>query len=513
MGTEVHEMESVSSNGKDDDPDFVPKLLSRKSRTASTWQAVRAPFVSNRGSGIVEDAEAAREGELFAAQSGLDHLSLLLASAKRLDETRNRLIDCLTERSEFQALRKRCEEFIYTYLDARITQAWPQTINDVVERASHSPLVATVGDRIKVYEILIRVAELLEHEPECSLLSIVVELRTQTLIKDAMDEKAAQMVFQFVGWLTALFDPSPEPSITHLSLRKTGHTSRRRRLVRHQVVRNTSVVIANDQQPVHRLLGRFGSLLPEPQCVRRPDLAGGLEAGSVCIIASYVSFFSLQQVLNIKLEWVDTLNQHLEFDQSNNVLRVFRLPSLCRLLQRNEGGTLLSRLFRENKQEANRDAAPHNPHLFETDIEDFLIEVLLSYRLIFGRKTRSRRLIGRRLEKEKREWEPKGQYDPLLEILCTHKSNSPEICEVYADLEAREFEDYISVDEFPFLAGRLADLQRFSMAQDPHSWRRLWNDRRNITSWFTTWAVVIIGGGTLLFQVLQLVFQIYQPFN
>jgi hypothetical protein len=45
----------------------------------------------------------------------------------------------------------------------------------------------------------------------------------------------------------------------------------------------------------------------------------------------------------------------------------------------------------------------------------------------------------------------------------------------------------------------------------PHSLKRLWNDQRNITAWFTTWAVIIIGGGTLVFQVLQCVFQIDQP--
>lgn len=174
-------------------------------------------------------------------------------------------------------------------------------------------------------------------------------------------------------------------------------------------------------------------------------------------------------------------------------------------------GTLLSLLYRETRDEAVGDAVLRSPHSFETNIEDFLVEVLLSYRLIFGRHTRSRSRISRVLAGEKVKWQDQGRYDPLLEVLCTSPGHFSDIKKLYKDLEAKEFNDYISVDEFPFLARRLFDLQRFSMAQNPHSWKRLWKDRRNITVWFTTWAVVIIGGGTLLFQILQLLFQIYQP--
>ena len=42
MATEAHEMESVSSIGKDDEPDFVPTFLTKKSRTGSVLDAVRS---------------------------------------------------------------------------------------------------------------------------------------------------------------------------------------------------------------------------------------------------------------------------------------------------------------------------------------------------------------------------------------------------------------------------------------------------------------------------------------
>ncbi len=358
------------------------------------------------------------------------------------------------------------------------------------------------------------IAELLQNEENCSIGGIAAELQTKQLVRDeAHDETVVQMVFQLTGWLTALFDPCPELSLTHLSLRKTRHRLHRRRVARQTVIRNRSVVIADAHLPIYRLLSRFGSLLPEPECIRRSELTGGLEGGCDYIIASYVAYHNLQQVLKVKLEWVDTLNQHLEFDQSHRILRVFRLPSLCRMMYRDTEGTLLTRLYRENKDETVDEALSRNPHLLEATMEGFLAEVLLSYRLIFSRKRRSRASIGSELAAQKELWRRTGHHDPLLEILCTSPNQSPEIHELYDDLEAEDFEDYVSIDEFPFLARRLIDLQRFSMVQNPHSLRRLWNDKRNITAWFTTWAVIIIGGGTLIFQVAQLVFQIYQPFS
>jgi hypothetical protein len=376
--------------------------------------------------------------------------------------------------------------------------------------------MASTKAKADLYNMLVRIARFIEQRStdddddcECTLIDMVSELRSEGFIKDDIDHLGVQVVFQCVGWLTALFDPSPILSNTHLCLRKVDGGFRRRRLVRKTVIRQFCVTITDGNRPLQQLLGRFGSLLPRPECVRRSDATGGLESGSECLIASYISFHSLQQVLGVKLEWVDVLNQHLEFDQSTGALRVFRLPSMCRLMYRDVEGTLLNELFHENEEEY--DEKPRSPHSQAADIQDFLAEVLLSYRLIFGRKRRSRKRVRRSLEENKDTWRKECRYDPLLETLCTEPESSRAVRELYTDLEAKPFDDYISVDEFPFLARRLFDLQRFSMAQNPHGWRRLWADRRNITTWFAIWAVVIIGGATLLFQVLQVVFQVYQP--
>ena len=354
----------------------------------------------------------------------------------------------------------------------------------------------------------------LQDGEDCSLLSIVHRLRKQKFIKDDSEPLAIQMVFQFVAWLTALYAPLPDASTSHLAIVKNAIAVRQRRRLRNPVLRSSLVEINAGYQPIHRLLNRFGSVLPEVQPVIRPEASGGLEAGAEWITATYVSFHSLQQVLNVEIEWVDTLNQHLDFDQRNNILRVFRLPSICRLMYRDEEGTLLTRLYVENEREAGGYNQQHSGlHPSKADFEDFLVEILLSYRLIFGRYSRSRSKISRLLDSKKESWRREGCYDPLLEILCTKDRHAPEIQEIHRDLQAREFENYISLDEFPFLGRRLIDLQRFSMGQNPHSLRRLWNDRRSFNAWFAIWAVVVFGGGTLIVQIFQLVFQIWQPTN
>ena len=421
-----------------------------------------------------------------------------------------RLLQLITDAHAVSGVRKTCQDWYITYLDARIAQTWLPIGVRVLRGIETDTPAPEARSKIDLYQIFILIARSLETERESTLRDIVAGLKGANLIRDDTDDLAMQFVFQCLGWLTALFDPDPNPSTTHLSVRKTGCTSRRRSLVRQTVIRCPSVAITNARLPIQRLLRRFGSLLPVPECVRRSDAAGGLEAGNEDLVGTYLYYHNLKP-LNVRLEWVDVMNQHLEFDRRNRRLRVFRLPSMCRLMYRDEEGTLLDGLCHEDEDE--HDEGSHNPHSYVTEFDGFLSEVILSYRLIFGLKRRSRSLLDRELQSHKDEWRREGQYDPLLEILCTRTEDSGEVKELYRNLEAKKFEDYISVDEFPFLARRLFDLQRFCSSQNPHSWTRLWNDQRDFTVWFGTWAVVILGGGTLLFQMLQLVFQIYQPYG
>lgn len=64
MTTIAHEMESISSIGKDDDPDFVPELLSKARRTGSVLQAVRSLAV-NKATTPIADPQVGRDCKLI----------------------------------------------------------------------------------------------------------------------------------------------------------------------------------------------------------------------------------------------------------------------------------------------------------------------------------------------------------------------------------------------------------------------------------------------------------------
>jgi hypothetical protein len=61
MTAEGHEMESVSSIGKDDDPDFVPPRIERRSRTGSLLQKAKSAY-SNRTLPPIQDPRAVEDG-------------------------------------------------------------------------------------------------------------------------------------------------------------------------------------------------------------------------------------------------------------------------------------------------------------------------------------------------------------------------------------------------------------------------------------------------------------------
>lgn len=67
---------------------------------------------------------------------------------------------------------------------------------------------------------------------------------------------------------------------------------------------------------------------------------------------------------------------------------------------------------------------------------------------------------------------------------------------------------YRSRDDFPLLGDRLLALQTYSNRLQPNKLRDLWRDRRNPLQWYTFWAVLLIGGGSLIASILQLVVSI-----
>ena len=103
-------------------------------------------------------------------------------------------------------------------------------------------------------------------------------------------------------------------------------------------------------------------------------------------------------------------------------------------------------------------------------------------------------------------------HDSLLNILCQEKAGKKLRAlprDIWPD-SCRDFEGYLLEQEvysastdFPVLGSRLLALQAFNLRQQPSRMRDLWRDRRNPLQWYTFWAVLVIGGLTIIITLLQ----------
>ena len=131
------------------------------------------------------------------------------------------------------------------------------------------------------------------------------------------------------------------------------------------------------------------------------------------------------------------------------------------------------------------------------EVEAFLAEILLSYRLLFGQTKASRKFF-----KQTAPFEdvPKDVEDKLLTRLCTDKT-------YYARDRKADRDIYELSEDFPVLRGRIAVLHSHLEGMKSRTWTELWRDKRDSAQWLTFWAVLFFGGLGLLLALLQAVLQ------
>ncbi|KAL8797877.1 MAG: hypothetical protein Q9195_000229 [Heterodermia aff. obscurata] len=311
------------------------------------------------------------------------------------------------------------------------------------------------------------------------------------------NSQLTQLIFMAFGWMTMLYDPEMAPNPNELSLSRQTRVSNR--------AFNTEVLLSYEQdfslvqQPLGRLFRVFGNIIPQSddtsseltQILSSPTASGPYQS-SEYLVLSYLSYHTLSMVAQIKIEWVDCINLHLEFDEGRRLLKLFRFPSFCRLAYPSKKGkTFLYRILAGRP-----DPEPH----------EFFRDVLLSYRLLFGQNSGSWKAF-RKAYNDVDGVTRSGEilHDPLLGRLCGQKWEKERA--FYKDLDAIDAPSHYRVQDFPFLGSRLLRLQNFSKHQEPHDWKVLWNDRRDIMKSYTFWAVLFFGGGTLLLTLIQLIVQ------
>ena len=348
-------------------------------------------------------------------------------------------------------------------------------------------------DLCRLYNLTTTIIELVAKHQDISLDFIVGKLLSQEIfILDKSNSYGLmnQLTFIALGWLCMLYDPEWAPKEGLLQIRRDTRLSGR--ILRSYRIRTIEQGFTQISQPLPTLLRVFGHIVPE-----LPVTSGiTYQSNTDYLILSYLNYHTLNKVCNIKIEWVDSLSLHLEFVEAQRVLKLFRFPSFCAMAYFSKGDCACRSLL------TGTSTYKSSPE----DAKDYFREVLLSYRLLFGQDSKSASCFNSDFKKSLLA--PIDAYrtvpDPLLPRLCGKVWRAEK--ELYDALDASEAPNHYSPGlDFPCLGDKLLKLQRFSREMQPHSWKVLWSDRRDIQRFYTFWAVLWIGGGTILVGIVGIV--------
>lgn len=185
----------------------------------------------------------------------------------------------------------------------------------------------------------------------------------------------------------------------------------------------------------------------------------------------------------------DCLALHLDYDKSTQTLSLFRYPSLCAAMLKRDLGTIFS--FASVEQFS------ADPRADDADIEAFLREISLSYRLLFGQSSKARKLfrrVGSTLDRL-----PHNEPDTLLPVLCTSKH----LPAGDADWMTEDREVYFAPKDFRVLHSRIGLLDNELKHVKPRTMGDLIRDRRDQYQYWTSWSISIVGGIGIVLGLVQ----------
>ncbi|KAI0007591.1 hypothetical protein F4779DRAFT_499467 [Xylariaceae sp. FL0662B] len=328
-----------------------------------------------------------------------------------------------------------------------------------------------------------------------------IDTIVETLLRDgAIDagenggniNEAINLVFSAIGWFTMLYKPdfnSSPPSQFCITDEMDGHAGEGHMSLKQER-------ISSKKRLSDFLLG-FGLMLP-PRNYHTMEDPDDMKAFNRIrsVDSSLLNILVLKTIGRLKIEWTDCLVCHLELDKDAHTLYIFRYPSFC-LASLAE---LESDAERSPIYSCSSDASDNSICASDQDVTELLKEVLLSYRVLFGQHSGSRKLF-RRLQPFDNT--SRTVQDDLLIRLCANK-------DIDHALGMTEKVAYKLAEDFPHLRTRLVRLNAYLDQRKPRSWRELWMDKRDSASWLTFWAVIIFGGMGILLAFVQVVLQAVQ---
>ena len=134
----------------------------------------------------------------------------------------------------------------------------------------------------------------------------------------------------------------------------------------------------------------------------------------------------------------------------------------------------------------------------------FYREIIQSYRILFGQDRHSWKAFA----KNPPRFQADHGEDPLLPRLCGSEWIK---LAIYEDVDAYDAKNvYSAREDFPYFGDRLSKLQDFAVTQSPNNWRTVWWDRRDVTRFWTLWAVMVFGGASIVIGIVQVILAVAQ---
>ncbi|KAK4159040.1 hypothetical protein QBC43DRAFT_327936 [Cladorrhinum sp. PSN259] len=386
-----------------------------------------------------------------------------------------------------------CLLHLRTIADGRwVNDEWDNLIDDSYE------LGDTIDD--KIIQLCSEVVGVLRDHGPISISRIIQTIQSRDIIRKdrdlSYDSSAHRLVFALLGWLSFLYVPSArqEADELRIDLQITQPSIR------------GSAPVDMVGRPLDELLRSFGELLPQPQRPRLkltesrssqvyqtqvPNSGSNLEV-------SHMNVATLKDMANMKIIWVDTISEHLQFDPTTPSVSLFKCPSFCKL-QKHSNQSALAIILREFYPQHEEEPAESAGFT----VQQLINEVMLSYSLLFKAERRARKVYQRHERKRAalgtkssiaafiKDASSAGGHvpvvvDPCLDELCGNSISSS------VNLGAAVRESYDANIEFPIFKARLERIQQYVRDIQPNRFMSLWRDQRDLRLWYTIWVVIIL---------------------
>jgi hypothetical protein len=323
-----------------------------------------------------------------------------------------------------------------------------------------------------------------------SIDEITAHLRQTGVFDSTADQKDHQtlLVFAALGWTSMLYQADLDFCLADELIIHCDSDQPQSGLV----FDTFKIPFELSDRPLSVLLKAFGHLLPA-RSSNSPYLAG--KTSSMASVwqplhPEETNAYLLHVLLRVHIRWVDVLALHLDYDKTTRTLSLFRYPSFCVAMIRGRGSIYSFSSIED---------ASADPRAKEEDIEQFLREVLLSYRLLFAQSARSRKLFRQFYTTSDFHSQP---IDPLLFPLCTQKRIGH--CSVILPTDRPL---YLAARDFPVLYDRIELIANDLKDARPSTIVGLIKDRRNVLQYWTFWLVAIFGGISIVLSFIQVMLQ------